>query len=199
MKIPSWISNLLKPTLFFTGELTEILFESRNKSYGAYVLRHNYLRNKIIGTLSAYVIFSICILGPSLKCNKEQAPLVYITEVRLEAPPEFVLPKLMKQSTPANPTKADIIKQQAKSETLIKVVEDHVEEPVQNKETRAPDPIESDSIHQSPILNPERTGMNDDGDFAVDFADVMPQFPGGNNALSWFIHSKLVYPRKPFP
>lgn len=196
MKIPAWISNLLKPTLYFNGELTEILFESRNKSYGAYTLRHNYIRNKIIGTISAYLIFLVCIISPSLKCNKDQTPLVFMTEVRLEAPPELVMPKLIKKSTSASSNKADIKLNQAKSTTMIKVLDDKVAEPIQKNETKTQEILQKDSIDQSTIQDSERTGMDYEGDFAVDFADVMPQFPGGNNALSWFIHSKLIYPRE---
>lgn len=196
MKIPSWIRNVFKPPLLLTGDLTEILFESRNKEYGAYSLRNHYIRNKLIGMVSAYLLFLICMLGPSLKCNKEQTPLAYMTEVRLEAPPEFVLPKLPKQTKPVSPANEDNPIKKKKQVSDRKVVDDKVEEPIQPEEVKFKDPNKSDSADQTMIHNSDRPGSMEEGDWAVDFADVMPQYPGGNHALSWFIHSKLIYPKE---
>ena len=73
-----------------------LVFENRNKAYGAYQLRKNYLRNKIIGMLSAPLILALlCLLAfmPNTQAfgvkqhSKLHAPVADTVWIEEEVPP----------------------------------------------------------------------------------------------------------------
>jgi len=51
----------------------DIVFENRNKEYGAYVLRREYDRNVLIALFSGVLLMLFCIVGPFMMSKKTQA------------------------------------------------------------------------------------------------------------------------------
>lgn len=167
------------------------LFNHRNKSYGAYLLRQHYRRNLCFAYGMAIGIFILTLMIYT-KCSKEeQVDMEYLTEIFLTPPPEIILPKLQPKTT-ANNFKSAPIKKKI-SQDQIKVVEDQKEIADTNNKNEIP-PVQQDSSMAQQDLG---SNGNNEGDEepVFQFADIMPQFPGGPKALSGYISSKLLYPR----
>jgi protein TonB len=187
--------------IYLTGQdsdIDDLLFRQRNKDYGAFLLRRRYARNMSIALAIAIFIFLFCLIMPSVNWNKE--PLLYdMTEVILDAPPEFEMPKF--KSKPTKATDQNIkdeikIKKPQSTESQFKVVKEREVEPVKSKVEQSSDISQNDSSSAT-IQSDSIQGNKDsdgDSDLPFDFAEVMPQFPGGQGSLKRFIASKSVYP-----
>lgn len=145
---------------------------------------------------AAYAIFFLIICLPFLKYNRDFTPMTRMTEVILETPPEFLLPKLSPATPRAESFKEEVIKKKPEQATQVKVVKEMEELPVVREQSKITETEKTDSVNQHSMAESEHTGGQTSGDYAFDFADVMPSYPGGNHALSWFIHSKLIYPKE---
>ena len=90
----------------------EIVFENRNKEYGAYALRKKYSRNMLIATIIGLVIMSTAIITPYLNAkaleNKQQKAerQVEIQMENLDQPNETVAPP-----PPPPPPPSDVVQQ----------------------------------------------------------------------------------------
>ena len=56
----------MKTSLLLNREMNDIVFENRNKSYGAFALRHDYERNMSRAMISAFLFFLCCINTPNV-------------------------------------------------------------------------------------------------------------------------------------
>jgi len=189
-----WLKYLKNDNFLFSPEMRELLFDRRNRAYGAYALRKHYLRNYCRAWAFTYLLTSLLIVFSLVDWSTEPAPLDYMVEVKLDAPPEFVLPK---KPTPNSIPKKKLATTTTKNTDLVKVVKD--EQEVNEKPKTSLETIDQklDSLSNEKNEPGLQTGEeNLTGDWAVDFADVMPQYPGGQAALARYIHSKLVYPRE---
>ncbi|QES90130.1 energy transducer TonB [Rhizosphaericola mali] len=105
----------------------DILFEGRNKDYGAYVLRKNYNKRMILslGLLSGSLFIVMSVLGYHKKSSAE-LPLVEVTGINLshvEIKPPVVKPK--KEIAPAYSKQNDHPKKlEVKKNTSINIVKD---------------------------------------------------------------------------
>lgn len=63
------------------ADLDELVFRSKNKDYGSYVLRKTYLRNTVIGLIMATILALLVVLMPAILALFESAP------EQVEAPP----------------------------------------------------------------------------------------------------------------
>ncbi len=183
-------------------ELDDLLFLNRNRNYGAYLLRKNYSRNMTTGLVISVLIFLIIVIVPSIDWEKE-GTVYKMTEVVLETPPEVSMPALKSNSSISKNEKTpDEVKPEKamKSGVKPKVIKEEEHEPVATRDTLTTDSSKSVSgnptAHQDSVKGVADTGG--EGDLTFDFADVMPQFPGGQKSLVRFIQSKLVYPGSAF-
>lgn len=195
-------------------EWLNLVFENRNQDYGAYELRSKssiYLRNALI---ISTVGFSTLILLPSiLSVMKDKDAAAMIEKIPLDDDKKVY--KIIDVKLPAK--KQEVVPQvsAAKSEfkqinyAPPKVVSDDfaVDAPTMEEVNTAVigivniDGQESAGINSAGITN-GGTGNGLDGTAAgnsenteiFNFADQMPEFPGGMAAWSKFLNKNLTYP-----
>lgn len=172
----------------------EIVFEDRNKAYGAYNLRKKYNKNVIIATLVGIVILSTAVIGPYLNAKalesrtKRAEREVEITMENLDTPNEVVAPP-----PPPPPPPADVVQQaryvppvvvdSIKPEDMVQLMTaDEAQVVVQNEEVE--EVVEVLEEIQEVEAEPEP--------FVV--VEEMPMFPGGDAELLKYIGLNTVYP-----
>ncbi len=172
-------------------EFDEIIFENRNKAYGAYDLRKRYKTNTNISILTTVVLSTMLITALSLKPEKGTAvtgikdvilvmqdPIIPDVVSPPEAKPPAENPNTQKylkpvvtddttEITPFLPITDDIISTSADGQ---------VSDSGTVKYTEPVDPV-------IPVEIAPRITV-----------DVMPEYPGGNNELLKYISDNLKYP-----
>lgn len=201
----------MNATKITTPDFLDILFDGRNKNYGAYEHRVSYdkrVRNAIIGTASvALVIIGGYIIGTNARAAVPEKPEISyvpvtpidpITEeekkvippprVITEPPPQvaaqkFVTIKIVDNSTPIEeelPDVADLTDKAVSTKTVDGVPGDAV------------DPGLPTGNGPGGILEVPPTPPVDDKPHT--FVEIMPEFPGGEAALSKFLKDNMRYP-----
>lgn len=191
--------------------MDDIVFEGRNKSYGAYLLRKVYNKHMNRATIAGILLFVLAICTPLIaRYIKGKFPAndenLELREVTLAEPP----PIDPKKPPPPPPPKVDPppIKDQ------IKFVPPKVKKDEEVLEEEPPPPT-VEEIKDKEISTVTREGDEDgvdasllepaDGPPAVieepakeeepfTFVEQMPAFPGGETALFKFISENIKYP-----
>lgn len=194
------------PEKIMQSDLLDILFENRNKDYGAYALRKSYNKRMIasIGcTLLVALLFSILQSFHHLKTGvitvniiPPDPELVKLLPDKHEIPQSSHTQKLshVKQvvnSTPQIVSDNDKIKPLPTTDELDKAVIGPV--PLNGKD--------DEGIIQPPVELNKGTGIITTpvtekiaDDKPLKFAEVMPEFPGGTSALIKFILKNIHQP-----
>lgn len=171
----------------------DIVFEIRNKQYGAYVLRKNYNRNVIISLLSGItIVFGVIIISYlNAKAienrNRRAERQVEIRMENLDQPNEIVAPP------PPPPPPADVVQQaryippvvvdSVKPEEVTKLMTaDQAQTEVRNEEVTEVQAV-SEEV-QEDVAEPEP--------FYV--VEEMPSFPGGPTELQRYLAEHTQYP-----
>ncbi|HPM19125.1 MAG: TonB family protein [Bacteroidales bacterium] len=174
----------------------DIVFENRNKEYGAYRLRKKYKRNVIISMLIAVIIFSTAIIIPYLNAKAAESRAraraereVEIKMENLDQPTEQVAPppppppppqEAVQQSRYVPPVVVDSVKPEEAAQLMtadqaqVEVRDEEVIEFVQE--------VKEEVKEEEPEAEP----------FVV--VEEMPMFPGGDAALLQFIAEHTQYP-----
>lgn len=190
----------------FADTWVEMIFEKRNKAYGAYDLRKSYSRNLAIALLFATTLFTMGFLTPkvmamikaALPTKKELA----ITEVNLEAPPPLneELPPPPPPVEPPPPLKNTIkftipeIKKEEVNDPppAIDEIKDDLEA---GKKNQIGDNNIVDEVKEEPKEETKKVIQEDAVDNNVyTIIQKMPQFPGGEAAMMKFIAENVKYP-----
>ncbi len=188
------------------SSMLDILFENRNKQYGAYILRKEYdkrlvkalaITTLLVGLICAYQIFK----GSTKSTNSNfvgetSISAVVIPKDEIKKPIEKVKPKqtvvaskkfttpLIVRQTPENITKVAELENNAistKSTLGPQTTQPFVPEP-----TPEPGPVTT----QPAITEPEPILQK--GPFDISDLSVLPLFPGGQAALSRFLGRTLT-------
>jgi len=194
------------PEKIMQSDLLDILFENRNKNYGAYALRKSYNKRMIaaIGcTLLIALLFSIL---QSFHHSKTEVITVNIV------PPDRELVKLLPDkrviSQPSHTQTLNHVKQVVNSTPQIVDDNDKIKPlPTTHELDNAvigpvpSDGKDDDGIIQPPVELNKGTGIISSpiiekiaDDKPVKFAEVMPEFPGGTSALIKFILKNIHQP-----
>ena len=173
----------------------DIVFESRNKEYGAYRLRKKYSRNLLIGLAIGIVIMGTAVITPYLNAKalvnqqKRAERQVEITMENLDQPTEVVAPP-----PPPPPPPEDVV-QQAKY--VPPVVVDSVK-PEETAQLMTADQaqIEVKNEEVVEVIQEVKEEVQEDEPEAEPFIVVeeMPMFPGGESALLAYISEHTQYP-----
>jgi len=174
----------------------DIVFEIRNKEYGAYRLRQKYSRNVIIATLIGVIIIATAIITPYLNAKalenrtQRQERQVEIKMENLDQPTDLVAPppppppppqETVQQAKYVPPVVVDSVKPE---ETVQLMTADDAQIEVQNEEVvEYVEPIKEE-IQEEEAAEPEP--------FVV--VEEMPMFPGGEVALLQYIADHTDYP-----
>jgi len=173
----------------------DIVFESRNKEYGAYSLRKRYSRNVMISLLIGTVIMATLIITPYLSAKaadnaaKRAERQVEIKMENLDQPNETVAPP-----PPPPPPPADVV-QQAKY--VPPVVVDSVK-PEENVQLMTADEAQIEVKDQEvvEVAQEVKEEVQEEDPEATPFVVVeeMPMYPGGDAALLKYIGENTQYP-----
>ncbi len=196
----------MKPESILHADMLDILFENRNKEYGAYELRKHY-NGRLKRAMAAVVIVMILFVGIYYWTNRFSAhkstaffkdrisDTVILTTVEIQKPPLQPLPVMKKRiatrqdvvprivpdnnTTNPSPTVDELNKTEIGTATIKGDTADGVERPAATA---------SGNEHAAPP-EPEREKI-------FDIAESMPEFPGGMEALRRFLSKNLRMPRE---
>lgn len=196
------------------ADLLDIVFDNRNKAYGAYELRSNY-RRRLIRALSASFIVAGALAGSFLLAKEKKLtvfniedPFLYaFKEVAIEKPKAPEPPKPPKAPEPKKAAAPRPVAQQqfvsnvdiTKNETEVSKINTLTPDVAIGSKTVDGEAYKGQVIVNNPIK------INEGGEVVpeapkVDVetprlaADVMPEYPGGVKALRKFLERNLVSP-----
>jgi len=183
-----------------SNERNEIVFEHRNKSYGAFMIRKEYTRTvwiALASTVAAIILLAVTPKIIELIKNRQEEAAVQVenTQVDLTAPPP------VDESEPPPPPPPPPPVMETVKFTPPVVVDDPVVDdppPVQTEET----PQISTETHEGSgdeIVIPDAGAGNgvveEKKDEIFTVVEQMPEFPGGIDAMYKFINKNIQYPQ----
>jgi protein TonB len=205
-------SQVIAPDFdYLHADMDEIIFQHRNKQYGAYQLRKHYDENMMKGSLIAILLLALVFYLPSIakamsgnKANDETLETVvvisdYIEEVKEKPLPKpeikmpepkkatiaFVKPKVVVDSKAHETEEVPDVADLANIEIGTKTVE--------GTENGVPDGLEEDLPTSNEVVASEvKQPTKPDEPFKV--VEQMPAFPDGEAALFKFIAEHIKYP-----
>lgn len=178
-----------------TGSLTEIVFESRNREYGSYRLRKNYLRTLVISAGAAIVLFMLVFLVPFLwymiRETRLDLEMDYIYEVEYIpfTPPGDIRLVEMAKAHAANPVPKQLVP--VVSDTMIPGEE--IPSPLENSERE--EIRESDTASYGTGGSESGRQANADTGIATTI-DVYPHYPGGEEARLYYLRRHVLFPKE---
>src|SRR5450759_1602029 len=173
----------------------DIVFEERNKEYGAYKLRKKYNRTVIVALLIGILIIGTAIITPYLNAKaaentkKRAERQVEIKLENLDQPKELVAPP-----PPPPPPPTDVVQQQ---KYVPPVVVDSIK-PEDIKQLMTADQAQTEVTNKEVVEVPQQVKeeVQEADVVEVPFVVVeeMPMYPGGDAALLKFIMEHVQYP-----
>jgi protein TonB len=169
----------------------EIIFEGRNRNYGAYYLRKIYGRHVILATGVTMLGFLLLVFTPYIiglfhkDITIDQDEIVQVSQ---QAPNEMTLPQYVPPPppAPARNTPPRMVKdtlQDKKKEP---------EKPQEKKDVASAEKTDSTSTQNSGAGSGGGGEGDDNGLYR--YADVYPSYPEGIIAMRKFIQSHIIYP-----
>lgn len=191
-----------------SADILDLIFENRNKSYGAYILRRHY-NARLVKALGITFFFAAAILLAAVFVKKEKVKEIFIADpyiikvlppVLVESAKKPVVPTPPKQAAKPTATqewvsKVVITPKDAEASVLSKNLDSvaigsstHAGVPSDKALVKEPGPIETGTgkiIEATARVDKESPRFT---------ADVMPAFPGGMEALRKFLQRNLQNP-----
>jgi periplasmic protein TonB len=177
---------------FISDNFDDILFEGRNKSYGAFEMRRKYYRQLIIAAAASFLVFVLIFLIPYIIINRpekvwKQSPIYseYISSqpVDIVQPEDELLPELKKLQKKAAYTVPQVVTNE----------DDQALSDLNN------DAEESDTTTKGNNPDGSTLGVLDgegaDDDAIYTYVQEPPVYPGGDLARKSFIQHNIVYPQ----
>ena len=205
----------MNATNIYKEDFLDILFEGRNKEYGAYDLRRSEdrrVRNAIIGTASiALVVIGgyVCsnkLMATDMGTRKAPAPVITVLKNLHTEPENTPPPPTPPASTP--PPAASSIRSVTPTIARDELVRPEDEVPkmdsIGNKKigfTTSPGDDVNGSDNDIAMLGGTGTSnvveapKGEDREIIRTFVEINPDFPGGQDALGKFLHDNVHYPR----
>jgi protein TonB len=202
----------MNATNIYTNDFLDILFDGRNKDYGAYDLRRSQdkrLRNAIVGTASlALVIIGGYVIDSRLMAADRHdsnivadpgpiTPMTFHDDLPVVTPP----PPARPSSPPPAASSIGFTTPRITAEDVINDVppiESIGNKTVGLKTTPGDDingvdaPVAGTNIGGQPLVEPPKAV---DHSGVLTFVEKMPSFPGGDAALAEFLRKNIRYPR----
>ncbi|HXH19815.1 MAG TPA: TonB family protein [Chitinophagales bacterium] len=192
----------MNTTSIFSDRWINIIFDGRNKAYGAYELRRIADRTLIFATTFTSAIVAVGAIVSLRNGIDSQPPIErhipFIFDT-LQAPPAIEGSK-KPEGREAHPQRPRV-----QDEHKFEIVDTVAE----NVDTVESPPVDTSGTENSNgegaassggVIPDENAGGTDTSSFMtspptlVDWSGVMPEFPGGNHAFKKFMERTLVYP-----
>ncbi len=175
----------------------DIVFEHRNKEYGAYSLRKKYKRNLLISLLLSLIILSTAIITPYLNAKAAESKAqkterqVEIQMESLDQPQESVAPP----PPPPPPPPSDVVQQ---ARYVPPVVVDSVR-PEEATQLMTADEAQIEIRDEEVVeyveeIREEVQEVDEPEPEPFVVVEEMPMFPGGDPALLQYIAEHTQYP-----
>jgi protein TonB len=174
----------------------ELVFEDRNKAYGAFDLRRNHNRRIAIALIITGLSFTLIVSLPAIiawikNATAEVEVPIDMTQVDLTAPPP-----LDETEPPPPPPPPPPVMETVKFTPPV-VTDEKVEEdppPVQTEETPQISTVTQDGAGDDQIIIPENTGpavVEPVIEAPLAFVEQMPEFQGGEAARQKWISEEI--------
>ena len=172
----------------------DIVFENRNKEYGAYKLRKKYNRNVIIALIIGTLILGTAVITPYLNAkaavnkSKRAERQVEIKMENLDQPNEQVAPP-----PPPPPPPQDVVQQAYTAPVVVDSVKPEEAVQLMSADQAQVEVRDADVVEDVAVVAEE---VQEDVDAAEPFVVVeeMPMFPGGDAAIQKYIGDNVIYP-----
>lgn len=196
----------MKPETILQSDILDIVFENKNKTYGAYELRKQYRKRllKSIGlTFCIVAVFAILqswkIPHKTVTISVFVPPDAHLTEVILpkeeQEQPKKQVHKEIAQASVTNPL---IVRDDVKIDKPVNDIDRIDSSTIGNKNIDGTvtqniigETAEVSSSGNSPIMLPQPEAVSD---APLLKAEIMPQFPGGSEAFVKFMQKNLRQP-----
>lgn len=200
----------MKTELIMKSDVLDIIFENRNKAYGAYYLRkfyNNRLMKSLALMMAVVVVLSAFTFIPKMK-KDVKAELVYVNDYELKKL-EDKIPEPEKPKDPPVPPKQNLPSVQYNSKINI-VPDNTVVKPLETitDSTVIANITKPGEGGEGPLVGEPKDGGDDPGkgkepvtEPAINpavpsaSAEIMPEYPGGIDGLRKFLQRNLTNPR----
>jgi protein TonB len=181
--------------------MLDMIFENKNKNYGAYAIRNAY-NDTVIKSLTIVASSLLLLVGSSLVYNnyfkeKPAEKSIESAQVWIECPMNIEQPKAIEEPKIEQPASG------AASTAISTVFNNNAIEPINpntslslvtstGDTTSTSDPgivgpgTNTTTVVSTPVVVPTAT---------VSVAEIMPEFPGGNEALVRYLQNNMNYPQ----
>ena len=202
----------MEPNKILTADLLDIVFEGRNKEYGAYELRKTYRRRLFIAIGSMFGLFLLLFVGYLLASNftpEEDAKEVVVQDVQLEEiKQEEEEPPPPPPPAPPPPPKVEVAK--FTPPVIVKdeeVKEDEKPPEVEKLEETKIDVFNQEGIKDEGIVAPPvsdagkgviEAPKKDETDYEQTFTkvEIESSYPGGAGAWMRYLNKTFRYPQE---
>lgn len=201
---------MMDNTQLARASFDDIVFEGRNKAYGAFVLRRLYGKHLTRALLIAIALFAVLVSFPIIarmfegSRAEEEAKNLKVNEL-MEAPPLDKTvppppPPPPPEAPPPPPPKLTTIKF---TPPVIKKDEEVVKEEEIPDQEELKDKVVATETVQGNTDEVDLSGLEGEGSAPVadvvdtkvyTYVEQMPQFPGGNDAIVGAIQKAIKYP-----
>ncbi|NJN32927.1 MAG: hypothetical protein HC817_00370 [Saprospiraceae bacterium] len=201
---------------FQLRDLDDLIFEYRNRAYGAYVLRkiyQNHLKKAAIwGFFSTILLITSPLIGEKMRGDGtlEDNRIIEMSDLPKEKKPDVPKPKIEQPKPIEQPKKIATIRvtppkvkddEQVKEPDFIPKVDD-ITVAVSTKtqdgvledlppDAAVPPPIGSD---EGDVKQEETKKKEDDTPLSIVAVEQKPEFPDGERAMLLFLKNNVVYP-----
>ena len=198
----------MKPEMILKSDLLDIIFENKNKQYGAYILRKEYFKRLKYSLVTTFVFAAtigyLFFSSKTVAIKKGIADLIkdyHFTTVEIETvkKKEVVVQKKQIQAAqsvkeiPYNGyqiVKDDVVK------NIVPTIKDIENAVIGNKYMDGKETTiqEVQLTNTTKFANSINTIVAEDLTKPLEYAEVMPQFPGGMEAFKKFMLKNLRHP-----
>lgn len=201
----------MKVSDMYKGDMLDIIFEDRNKEYGAYFLRRTY-GNRVTRAI-LYLLLGLALLATldfvlkAIAANKEVEEVENVTIELLPPPPLDPTkpppppPPPVKTPPPSRPTVKFVPPKLVEDKKVVEEVPPPKEEDLKDKEAST----ETKEGDKNALVVVEDPGIGDVKETVIEtppppkeetfeFAEQMPEFPGGSAELMKYLSKNIRYP-----
>ena len=197
-----------------SGSWTDLVFENRNQTYGAYVLRKSTGRRNVIAILSVILLAIACQIGLTLKNIADEAA------ARRAAMDQVTELSALEQKKEAKVERKEVVKQEQVQRVVEKVkssvkftapVIKKDDEVKPEDELKTQDELMSSKaaigtfdvkgndesgevLKAKEVIATEPVKPKEEENKVFDVVEQMPSYPGGNGALMQYLSSHIKYP-----
>jgi len=197
----------MEPNKILSADVLDIIFDGRNKEYGAYELRKSYnarLRNSLLATAGVVILLFVGFLVSSMTGNSNKKAMV-VEDVQLEdikeekkneppppPPPKIEPPKVeMAKFTPPKIVKDEQVKEEEKPPEQEKLEDTKIgtvnQEGIKDEGITAPPVSDNKGVVEAPK-------DNTDYDKTFTKVEIESDYPGGPAAWQRYLSKNLHYP-----